>query len=385
MSTQAELIAQEMLNGKGENTDPRLGDLLEELERHFLTFIRFPDKSLAMLCSLWVVLTYCYDLFYYCAYLAFRSATPGCGKTQALTLLSLFSKGQPLIMTCPSPAVLFRIPNQVLLLDEVDKLRNQDKEKTGDILAILDSGYIKNGMVPRCVGNNHEVKFFSVYGPKALAGIESLADTLAARSLFIELKRESKRLPRLSERRLEETARKLRHQLLVWVDLRRGSIEQTYGELSEDINGLTGYEPRFQDLAEPLYVLASLADAEREGDSEADKKAILPKFLKSLQVVATKRIPTGREESLLAFLDIAEEHLNERPEAFIKTSDLLEAFKDREELSWIESGRKLANILRPFELFPKNMAQYGGRGYLLTLQWVQEWRQRYGQQDTQEG
>ena len=141
MPKQAELIAQEMLNGKGENTPPRLGDLIEELEGYFLKYISFPDLRLATLCALWIAQTACYQNFSYCGYLALRSSTPGCGKTRLLSLISLFTPGQPDVMTNPTGAVLFRIGQRPLILDEVDRLRNKDKDTYGDVLAILDKGF----------------------------------------------------------------------------------------------------------------------------------------------------------------------------------------------------------------------------------------------------
>jgi len=373
MPKPVEAIVEEMVNGKGEQADPRLGDLIEDLEGYFLKYISFPDPSLATLCALWIAQTACYQNFSYCGYLALRSSTPGCGKTRLLSLISLFTPGQPDVMANPTGAVLFRIGQRPLILDEVDRLRDKDKDTHGDVLAILDKGFEKGGCVWRCVGKSHDVKSFPVYSPKAIAGIERLADTLAARSFQIHLKRTKKRMPRLLIRRLEDKARHLRNNLLVWAEDNQARMIQAYEHLPETIKGLSHYDDRFVDLSEPLFVLASLADFER-----SDEPCLVPKLKKALQVAVAKRQPTGREEALQAFLDLADELLHGVTEHFVSSQDLVEALKDHDELGWIDSKRKLSNFLKEFELYSKPK---GGkvRGYVLSMDWVAEWRERYPQ------
>jgi hypothetical protein len=85
-----------------------------------------------------VAQTYIFDAFQYCGYLLLRSATR-CGKTRLLRLISKLVFGTPPITTTPTPAVLFRSNRKVIFLDEVDKLRNADKEAYGEVLAVLKS------------------------------------------------------------------------------------------------------------------------------------------------------------------------------------------------------------------------------------------------------
>ena len=358
-------------NGAGEK--PPLGDLIETLEAYFLKYIDFPDKHLATLCAFWIVQTYCYECFYYCGYLALRSATPGCGKTRLLSLISLFAKGRPDIMANPTAAVLFRLGQQVMILDEIDKLRNVDKDTHGDILAVLDSGFQCNGTVYRCVGKNHEVKKFPVYCPKAIAGIELLADTLADRCFSIQMRRSDRSMPRLKVRKLEHEASLIRQQLEEWAAQNTDLVLESYEGLSE-VAALAGYDHRFQDLCEPLLILSHIADEER-GDMH--ERGITHRLLAGIKAAAVRRQPTGREEQLHAFLDIAEEHLSGVSEVFVRTASLIESCADRDEVSWIETGRKLANFLKSFEISSVHRPDRGGRGYYLTQEWVLDWRNRY--------
>jgi hypothetical protein len=55
---------------------PLLSDLLDETAHLILRYTHLPVASLAMLCGCWIALTYTYEHFRYCGYLALRSATP---------------------------------------------------------------------------------------------------------------------------------------------------------------------------------------------------------------------------------------------------------------------------------------------------------------------
>src|SRR5206468_1920072 len=139
--------------------------------------------GLAMLIALWIANTYAFERFHYAGYLAIRSATPQCGKTRLLELISMLAKGTPSITTMPTAAVLFRSTQRVMLFDEVDKLRNSDRETYGDVMAVLNCGFQRGALVQRVDRGkaSFPVVSFSVYGPKAFAGIENLTDTLADR------------------------------------------------------------------------------------------------------------------------------------------------------------------------------------------------------------
>jgi len=375
-------------NGNGPENQgkglPFLADLIEDLERILLTYISFPDTKLATLWALWFVQTYCFEAFSYCGYLALRSSTPGCGKTLLLSILSLFSFGKPSIYTNVSGAVLYRIQNQVLFLDEVDKLGNKDREKSGDIQAILNAGFKKGQVVPRCEGRDFRIKEFDVYGPKALAGIESLADPIADRAFHIPMKREKNRRQRFSERKFEEIASCWRENCQRWVDERFTAIGNAYQQIPDEVDALQGYESRFQDISEPIFILSDLADIERNASSEDSEtrgfQPILPRLLEGLKVVASKRQPSGREQQMQAFLKVVEPHLNGDSSVFLKTRDLLEECQQCEDLEWIETPRKLANLLKVFELYPdkKREGEETVRGYVIEADWVKDFRERYG-------
>jgi len=79
----------------------------------------------------------------------------------------------------------------------------------------------------------------------------------------------------------------------------------------------------------------------------------------------------------MAFIAIAEDLLCEKSEMFISSQDLLSECTTCEELSRLESPKALANFLRNFDLRPGKDTTGKCRGYELTRDWVNEWKQRY--------
>ena len=75
-----------------------------------------------------------------------------------------------------------------LLVDEADTFLRDAEELRG----VLNSGHRKGGTVLRTVGDEHEVRAFATYSAVAIAMIGTLPDTLADRSVAIDLKRRLK-------------------------------------------------------------------------------------------------------------------------------------------------------------------------------------------------
>jgi hypothetical protein len=354
---------------------PRLADLLDEVAHLIGCYARLPHRALAVLIAVWIASTYLFEQFRYCGYMALRSATPRCGKTRLLRLIAMLVLGAPPITTTPPPAVLFRRHRKVLVLDEVDSLRNADKENFGLVLAILNVSFEKGAVIERTekTKNGFEVKEFPVYRPTALAGIESLADALADRCFQIQMERTPERVPRFAPRVLDELVSQLRLGFQAWADAHGAAAEAAYDRLPDQVEPLKGFDDRFQDIAEPLAVLASLADEERpEGLS------ILPRLLDGLSAAAGRREPSGRERQLLALLDILDPIIGESEAGFIASSALLDLCQKREELSRIETARALAGFLRHFDLYPGFNSAKTERGYTVTRTWLDEWSGRYG-------
>ncbi len=277
-------------------------------------------------------------------------------------------------MTTPTAAALFRSESKVIILDEADRLSNRDKEVHGALVAVLNSGFEKGGAVPRTErtggrGEKFSVKEFSVYGPKAFAGVEKLTDTLSDRTFIVALKRASKRMPRLNERRLEGTPSRIREALQTWADINRERITRAYDALPDELPDLRGLDDRFQDIAEPLIVLATLADEE-----PADEPSALPRLLEGLHAAAKRR--ESRERSLPpgALIELVEALLGTSDKRFIPSKVLLEECRRHEEFLAIKSSKGLASKLKRFGLYPQESPDGKCRGYWLTREWLDEHR-----------
>jgi len=373
---------------RGESADPRLsdspeestaitpllGDLLDEVAHLISGYTKLPIPALSVLIACWIANTYLYEQFRYCGYLALRSATPRCGKSRLLRIVAKVMLSAPTITTTPTAPVLFRSQRKAMVLDEVDRLRNADKENFGQVIAVLNVGFEKGAVVERAErrGQAFEVKEYPVYRPVALAGIESLADTLADRCFQIQMERTSDRMRRFSDRVLDELFIQLRHGFGQWANQNCWQVGAMYEDLPDEVTQLQDFDDRFQDIAEPLLVIAAIADAERP-----EGRQVLPRLLEGLKATAGRRQPSGRERELLALLDVLDPLMNGAEEGFVASSLLLEKCQEREELSYIETGRALAGLLKHFDLYPKSQSGKT-RGYDVSREWISTWRSRYG-------
>jgi hypothetical protein len=88
-------------------------------------------------------------------------------------------------------AALFRSVEKwqpCLLIDEADTMFRQNDE----IRTIVNSGFTRLAAVAvRCNGDNQEPRMYSVWGPKAIAKIGKLPDTIADRAIIVPLRRKA--------------------------------------------------------------------------------------------------------------------------------------------------------------------------------------------------
>ena len=360
--------------GGARELPPRLADVLDQIAALFDSFVALPAPGLSILLAVWVAGANVYSVFDFFGYLVFRSATVRCGKTQTLRLLAALLRVP--ITTFPTAPVLFRRARGVLLLDEVDLLRNADRERFGNVMAMLNGGFQQGAVVERCErqGKEFVVRQFEVFGPKALAGIEALADALVDRSFTIVMVRAPQRMPRFRVRRVEPELEKLRNCLERWAGMWEDLVARAYQALPDEVPALAAWDDRLQDIAEPLVVLAALADAERP-----EGPAILPRLLDGLGAAAAKREPSERERALRAFLALARRRLRSADEVFVPTHELLAACREDEDLAGLASARALARFLRYFDLMPRSTGR--ARGYVLTQEWLNAWWTRYGNRE----
>ncbi|GEN22181.1 hypothetical protein HCU01_01300 [Halomonas cupida] len=207
--------------------------------------------------ALWIVFTWFIDQVYVAPIANITAPLPNCGKSILLDFMGEFSF-HPLKCDGISPAALFRSMDMwgpTLLIDETDAFLKENEEARG----VLNSGHKRNGFIIRVEGEGADRKpvRFSTWGAKALCGIGAIADTLASRSIRLELRR---KLPTEKIENLRHMPSELRDRLL-----------RQLARLHEDLAGevaearpepVRGLNNRAADNWEPLQQIAEVIGGE---------------------------------------------------------------------------------------------------------------------------
>jgi hypothetical protein len=364
-----ELVIEEPLNGTGETRDT--GEQVEEarpvcgceLVSDVLTYVRryvFLPASAYLPLTLWALATHANDQFDCFPYLAILSAVKRSGKTRLAEVLETLVR-QPWHGTVPSVAALFRMLERraTLLLDEIEMFNNKNKsETTQAVLAVLNAGHRKGAYIPRCEPPSQKVRNFPVYGPKLFAAIGKLPDTLADRSIVIHMKRRTKAQPveRFRQVKAAREAKPIYEQAMRFAQDCHAAIEEAYGHVLD--TDLAYLNDRDADLWTPLFAVCAVADSARLDELKTCALALSG---------AKAGDDVDDSLSLTLLRDIRE--VWPKGQDTCETALLLEKLKALEESPWLEhqlTARKLARMLRPFEVQPRHL-RFGERtakGYL---------------------
>lgn len=348
--------------------------MVDLLGRH----VFFKDQRLPLLIATWVLGTYVHDIFTFFGYVWINSPVKRCGKSLLEDILSqLCHKATPRLSNM-SEASIFRLADKghTLIIDELENLRREDKEKYGMVISILNSGFQQGGKVPRTEKREggFEVVYFNAFCPKVLAGISRLADTVEDRAFKIPMIRKTKqeRVERFNLRKQGKALKQLQAEIELWAQDRRAHIEAVYDSI-EEIPELAPLDDRLKDISEPLVAIASYADAEALNGQQR----VVPKLISLLLDMFGKRQENEKREAIGAFIQVAEEVLGGQEKVFIESAQLLERVKGIEELSWLESTKGLSAFLGKFDLHPKPKSGGKARGYWITREWLEEIKSRY--------
>jgi hypothetical protein len=158
-----------------------------------------------------------------------------------------------------SDAALFRVIDErrpTLLVDEVEAIFGK-KSPREELRGILNAGYRRAGTTHRMGGtNNTTLQTFSVFCPKAFAGIGNcLPDTLADRAIAIRMKRRNRdvAIERFRIRDVQPEALVLRAALAEWLTPHEDALAASRPDLPDRL------DDRAQYVWEPLLAIAELA------------------------------------------------------------------------------------------------------------------------------
>jgi Protein of unknown function (DUF3631) len=238
--------------------DPVLKDVETFLGQHVI----FPTEAARVATTLWVAHTHLISEAECTPYLRIQSAEPRSGKTRLLEVAQLLTP-RPLPIANTSVAALFHeiektIPT--LYLDEMDAIFSPKNAANGineDLRAMLNAGFRRGMGVLRMVGEGGAggSKIFPVFCAKALSGLKELPDTLASRSIIIQMKRRAKgeKVERFSVKRTPGKAKPIHTRLAEWAEKIKLNNALSDPKLPEELSD------RAQDAWEPLLAIANAA------------------------------------------------------------------------------------------------------------------------------
>ncbi len=336
---------------------PTLAEALADIEQFLRRYVVFARPETIIAVVLWIAHTYVIDRAEATPYLAISSPEKQSGKTRLLECLGLLAHSCAGIIVMPTASTIYRSleasPGATLLLDELDAVFKDRSDKYEEVRAVINAGHRRGATVPRSVAgpkNTWVVKNFPVFGPKALAGIGKLPDTVTDRAIPVRMLKRKPNEPveRFRQRVASGEATPLVAALATALAARPPDLEAVIPAELPDRAG---------DAWEPLL---AIADAAGGTWSALARRA------------ATILHATREEDDSLGLRLLADVRLVMVDRALdrISTTDLITALQADQEGPWASdrsplTPHRLARLLRPFGVASKQLrvGQVSLKGY----------------------
>lgn len=231
-------------------------ELLETCRTWIRRYIVVSDEQ-AVIMAAWLLHSYAFDAAETTPYIHITAPEKACGKSylmealQALAAAPIRSGG----MTAAALVRTIHARKPTIFLDEMDAQLGGNKEYAEAVRGILNEGFRKGGMFYKCNATTHEIEEFNAYCPKCFAGIGQLPDTVASRSIRIEMRRKlpGESVEPLRQKAVKNAALPIKAKLEAWEA--RGAADLLCPIEPAPIAGLSD---RQNDIAEPLLCIAQL-------------------------------------------------------------------------------------------------------------------------------
>lgn len=308
--------------------------LLDELTAIFRRFVILPDHAAEAL-ALWTLFTYVYECFEICPILALISPEKRCGKSTTLHLADSLTR-HALVTSNVTGAALFRViegHKPTLLIDEFDSISNPDRKE--DLRNILNAGHNRKGRVIRCDGDDNKPTAFSVFGPKMVAAIGNLPETLMDRAIKVPMRRKlaNESVERLRRFNFIDTCRRC----VRWARDNVANLAQARPVIPDELND------RAADNWESLLAIAAFA-----GEEWLDRA-------REAALALSGATESGNNSLGVELVHDMEAIFAERMSTRLQTSVLVDALRQMEERPWATacfgrgiSSHRLAKLLKPF-------------------------------------
>lgn len=342
--------------------------LLEDCRRWVSGYLVITREQ-AIVLAAWILHSWAIDAADATGYLDIHAPEKGCGKSRLLEVLATVVR-EPCLTGGTTAAALVRIMDvkqPTLLSDEADAAFGGNKEFAEDLRGIYNNGYTRGKPYLKVEGKKFELREFKVFGAKAIAGIGRLPDTIASRSIPIEMKRKARGEDVMPFRQSEVAlvAAPLREALDAWaVDATIDALKATRPKVPPELTD------RQADITDPLFAIADMAGGEWPS---ALRRAIVSIF----------KSASADDESIgvQLLVDIRMLFTTEKKDS-IASSVLTEKLNDMEGHPWPEwdhgkglTPSKLARQLRKYNISPGQFRDGTGklRGYE-SAQFADPWK-----------
>ena len=248
-----------------------LSDLLERTSGMLRRCVVL-NESQATGIALWIAHTHAFGAAEVTPYISINSAEKQSGKTRLLEVLQhmVAKKWFTGHVTASALVRTIAAKKPTLLLDETDAAFKGQKDYWEHVRGILNEGYSLGGLYSMSVpdGKDWTPRDFSVFCPKAFAGIGQLPDTVRDRSISIEMRRRAPNelIDNFRRRKSPLELKPIHDEFSAWateaVPILIDAEPDLPGELSD----------RAMDVWEPLIAIADLAG---EGWPERSRAAAL--------------------------------------------------------------------------------------------------------------
>jgi hypothetical protein len=297
-----------------------------------------------------VIFTHAFDAFDFSPRLVISSAEKRSGKTRLVEVLDRIVP-KPLFVSGITGAALLRVIDKhapCMLLDEIDTMMKGDAELREVLRGLINSGFdrpgarfIKNVPIP---GGGYEPLAFSTWCPMLLAGIGKLPDTVADRSIPIEMgrKRSDEKVKPLRASDGDEL-RRIGRKVARWVIDNLGALREARPEPPTQIHD------RAADAWSPLFAIADFAGG------------TWPERARLAAIELSADGEDAMSSGVLLLADLRELFANQ-PSGVLFTREILKALHADETRPWPEwkngrpiTERQLAALLKPYKVKPRTV------------------------------
>jgi hypothetical protein len=322
------------------------GELLDKCKAWIRRYIVVSDEQ-AFILATWILHTHTFDAAETTPYINITAPDRECAKSRLMETLECLV-ANPIRSGGWAPAAIVRIVKDrnrpTMFLDEIDSQFGASKQYAEAVRGILNEGFRKKGVFIKCVGDDFTPTEFPVFSPKCFAGIGRLPDTVASRSIPIEMTRKlpGEKIQSFREREVTVAALPIRKAVAAWatpdvINLLQDSRPAPIASLGD----------RQNDIVEPLLCIAQLA-----GDEWLQRLTNALETVFKVNALEEQSIGTSLLTDIRSVFDEMQQDTLDSESLALELCEILES-------PWasLANGRKmtphlLARMLRRFRIMP---------------------------------